>query len=421
MQIVCPKCHTKYSLPDEKVAGKILKVRCKKCGNVIVVRGTKDVLEKKKREHRERITSSRARAVLRQAFEEDSGAFPDEEMEHSERTQIAMMPKLEDFSQEAEWYLADSRGQFGPMSFQELVARLKRGEPEADAVVWREGFEDWRPIEEVPELKPHYKPAPPPRKEKKEESGPVADVAAPGSQPVPSAQQPAVSGPIFPATESQIITQRNMRPEWQTKLVPFLVGGMVIGAIAFFAARAFMKPQVVEKVKVVEKVVPPPPQQAGAAPSSPRIRIPDSEDEYEIALDDGQDQGAGSSAVKKHTHKIHRNSPGPSPSSDIPVKDSAPVKQNHGRTKKMLDSVRQHSLSGIKRCYRLAKRRGMTSFMDSKITFHVVIPPGGVPSKVTFTGKLPITTKKCFSRAIKQWKFPQGTKTDVYSFTMVFN
>ncbi|MBN2360253.1 MAG: zinc-ribbon domain-containing protein, partial [Deltaproteobacteria bacterium] len=38
MKFFCDKCNTKYSIADDKVRGKILKIRCKKCGNVIVVR-----------------------------------------------------------------------------------------------------------------------------------------------------------------------------------------------------------------------------------------------------------------------------------------------------------------------------------------------------------------------------------------------
>ena len=39
MKIVCDKCATKYSIADEKVRNKVFKIRCKKCSNIIVVRG----------------------------------------------------------------------------------------------------------------------------------------------------------------------------------------------------------------------------------------------------------------------------------------------------------------------------------------------------------------------------------------------
>ena len=42
MKIVCDSCATKYSISDDKVRGKVFKIRCKKCSHIIVVRGTND-------------------------------------------------------------------------------------------------------------------------------------------------------------------------------------------------------------------------------------------------------------------------------------------------------------------------------------------------------------------------------------------
>ncbi|HEY6475700.1 MAG TPA: zinc-ribbon domain-containing protein, partial [Polyangia bacterium] len=39
MKIVCDSCGTKYSIADDKVRGKVFKIRCKKCSHIIVVRG----------------------------------------------------------------------------------------------------------------------------------------------------------------------------------------------------------------------------------------------------------------------------------------------------------------------------------------------------------------------------------------------
>jgi len=38
MKFVCQKCQTKYTIPDERVHGKVLKVRCKTCGEIVEVR-----------------------------------------------------------------------------------------------------------------------------------------------------------------------------------------------------------------------------------------------------------------------------------------------------------------------------------------------------------------------------------------------
>jgi predicted Zn finger-like uncharacterized protein len=40
MKVTCQYCQAKYSIADEKVRGKIAKIRCKKCGTTIIVNGT---------------------------------------------------------------------------------------------------------------------------------------------------------------------------------------------------------------------------------------------------------------------------------------------------------------------------------------------------------------------------------------------
>ena len=39
MKIACQSCQAKYTIADEKVVGKVVKIRCKKCGTTIVVNG----------------------------------------------------------------------------------------------------------------------------------------------------------------------------------------------------------------------------------------------------------------------------------------------------------------------------------------------------------------------------------------------
>ena len=39
MKIICDSCGTKYSISDDKVRGKVFKIRCKKCSHIIVVKG----------------------------------------------------------------------------------------------------------------------------------------------------------------------------------------------------------------------------------------------------------------------------------------------------------------------------------------------------------------------------------------------
>ena len=39
MKIACQSCQAKYTIADEKVLGKVVKIRCKKCSATIVING----------------------------------------------------------------------------------------------------------------------------------------------------------------------------------------------------------------------------------------------------------------------------------------------------------------------------------------------------------------------------------------------
>lgn len=111
MKIVCDSCGAKYSIADEKVAGKIFKIRCKKCSSVLEVRGDR------------------------------TGAHPFEDAS-SAREQGG----------EATWYIVVDGEQKGPLPPIELSQLFAKGSVGLDSYVWREGFDDWKIAGDVAEL-----------------------------------------------------------------------------------------------------------------------------------------------------------------------------------------------------------------------------------------------------------------------------
>ena len=111
MKIVCDNCSAKYSIADDKVAGKVFKIRCKRCESVIVVRG-------------------------------DTGAA--EPVEESTR--------VHDYSSEAVWHAVVDGEQQGPMTPIQLMALYARGSLTLDSYAWCEGFDDWKTLNDIPEL-----------------------------------------------------------------------------------------------------------------------------------------------------------------------------------------------------------------------------------------------------------------------------
>ncbi len=111
MKIVCDSCGAKYSIADEKVAGKIFKIRCKKCSSVLEVRGDQ----------------TSANAVNEQIATPDRGG-------------------------EATWYIVVDGEQQGPLAPIELSQLFAKGSVNLESYVWNEGFDDWRVASDVPEV-----------------------------------------------------------------------------------------------------------------------------------------------------------------------------------------------------------------------------------------------------------------------------
>ncbi len=108
MKIVCESCQAKYSIADEKVAGKVFKIRCKRCGTTIVVRSD---------EH----AQAGGGAV-------DAGAG------------------------EAIWHVVVNGEQHGPYDPAQLAEMLSAGTVDWEAYVWCEGFDNWSPMRDAQDL-----------------------------------------------------------------------------------------------------------------------------------------------------------------------------------------------------------------------------------------------------------------------------
>src|SRR6185436_15376401 len=104
MKFVCDSCNTKYSIADERVHGRVLKIRCKTCDHVITVRE-----EAKPRE----ATPSNIAEVLGRGL---GDSFED-------HTMVSSMPLAAPAEQPDEWYVSFDGEQEGPMP---LVRALDR-------------------------------------------------------------------------------------------------------------------------------------------------------------------------------------------------------------------------------------------------------------------------------------------------------
>ena len=114
MKIVCDSCATKYSIADEKVRGKVFKIRCKKCQHIIVVRGA-----------------------------------PASEEAVAEPQPAPQAPPAD----EGVWHVVIGRDQVGPMTDDEIRERFDRGEIDGQTYTWREGLADWLRLGAIDEFR----------------------------------------------------------------------------------------------------------------------------------------------------------------------------------------------------------------------------------------------------------------------------
>lgn len=138
MRFACEQCQTKYSIPDERVRGKILKIRCKTCGCLISV-------------------SEGGVRTARPVEAEAGPGLASGESEGGDSTMIGGMAdffgKLAPPTEGEDWHLSVDGNQNGPMPLNDLAQRvIEQAGTSSELFVWKEGFEAWKTADDVPEI-----------------------------------------------------------------------------------------------------------------------------------------------------------------------------------------------------------------------------------------------------------------------------
>jgi len=129
VNVTCDKCNKRYSIADDKVRGKSVKIRCKQCQNLISVQGPSAAPE-----GLQLGTSPAPAAASPSPWEE-------------ERTRA--MPAMDN---SAQWFAMVKGKQLGPFDPKGLEARVKTGELTLRTYLWKQGMGDWKRASDVPEV-----------------------------------------------------------------------------------------------------------------------------------------------------------------------------------------------------------------------------------------------------------------------------
>jgi predicted Zn finger-like uncharacterized protein len=179
VKFLCDRCKTRYSIGDDRVRGKILKIRCKNCANVITVREGMTAEDDPGRGRP--TTAAPLMSVGAAAPTANNGALASAFAE-----QLAKPPP----ALEEEWYVSIEGAQSGPYGLAEAQRWVAAKPFDAELHCWSEGFDDWLPVDKVSHFRGlRRKPAAP--------SAPP--LAAP--PPMPRNRAPAMPAAVAPVED----------------------------------------------------------------------------------------------------------------------------------------------------------------------------------------------------------------------------
>ncbi|NOQ84957.1 MAG: AgmX/PglI C-terminal domain-containing protein [Myxococcales bacterium] len=189
MRFECDSCHAKYKISDEKVRGRVVRFPCRKCNHKILIDGRKgdpdvtvpagaaygfdDVTRKSEpvsafgheaptaRARRQsspirrrnssmppRPASSASRS-LSSAPAAASAALPGH---HPGLAFPVPVAPTAGTAEVPEWHVSINDVPVGPIRLEEMAHKIDASAVSEYTLVWREGFDEWRPLATVPEL-----------------------------------------------------------------------------------------------------------------------------------------------------------------------------------------------------------------------------------------------------------------------------
>src|SRR5688572_15714574 len=142
VKFLCDRCKTRYSIADDRVRGKILKIRCKNCANVITVR-----------EGMEADAGEGSVVAVRPRAAAAPGGAAARPLEAAFATAMSSprikVPPAAPAALEEEWYVSIDGDQSGPFSLAQAQAWVAGRAHDDELYCWSEGFDDWLPVEKV--------------------------------------------------------------------------------------------------------------------------------------------------------------------------------------------------------------------------------------------------------------------------------
>jgi predicted Zn finger-like uncharacterized protein len=211
MKFLCPQCKAKYQIADEKVEGRTLRMQCRKCEGVIVIRNGGVSLGGSG------LSEAPAAPEAGGAAAKAAATRPISQIPAPTRAPVKAPSSLNaDFKRSLNapdpaanrppaaldiWHVSINDVPVGPIRRDELAKKISSGAVTGESLAWREGYDDWRPIKDIVELSPLLRRSIPPMAPAPTAGGPkpaLPKPLAPG-KPAPVAPKMGTAGRAAPA------------------------------------------------------------------------------------------------------------------------------------------------------------------------------------------------------------------------------
>jgi hypothetical protein len=345
-----------------------------------------------------------------------------------------------------EWYVGVNDQPMGPIRLAEIRDRAAKGEITPECLVWRDGFEDWKPLTAFPELVAVVEDGigslrsmrPPPARER--------TVVAPAAEAAPAPLQPAapsvavVSGVAEPdSLELAGVSKPKIPVAAWFAVAMALVLGVTIGLVV-------MKPEPPKEiVKYVEVPVSAKPAIGDVAPPP---APPDGSKLGEVPNSEGPaaEKRASSGAVRKSSGVASAESPTAVASADAPTQGGLKGLQGlqglgAPRTgpasdvgasvagRQQLDSatlsktVSRYTASVKRSCWQPAlDTRAPDASTTARISANIVVAASGKVQSVTVSPdpKGYRGLSSCIQARVRNWEFPPAGGSTEFNVPFVF-
>ncbi len=179
MKFLCGNCKAKYQIADEKVSGRTLRMKCRRCDHDILIDGHSmpatsnpppTVISSPQPPRRGGVSvipgpgrsgsgahhqpkPPRAPGIPAPPGRALGRSQPPSSLSADFRRHVAAPPEVPQRTAPYDlWHVAIQDVPVGPMTRDELGRKIDAGAVTADSLCWREGMDDWRPLGELPEL-----------------------------------------------------------------------------------------------------------------------------------------------------------------------------------------------------------------------------------------------------------------------------